>query len=176
MHVLCHVIKRITIGVPTLLNLLRRWNTQASHFNAFLQLVLQIKKTNIITHVRSSLYRTWIRHTDGVRLCRFRPDPSLGHNLKTTLYQRWSDFMMSHRRWFDVVLTQCTCGDKVWMYMKVSKGAKFRSRYNQVPHRTQDVNGKVTNSQLDTTNESQEVSPFPAGDHKSTFKQTRTKT
>ena len=27
-------------------------------------------------------------------------------------------------------------------------------------------NGKVTNSQLDTTYESQEVSPFPAGDHK----------
>ena len=25
---------------------------------------------------------------------------------------------------------------------------------------------KVTNAQLDTTNESQEVSPFPAGDHK----------
>ena len=49
---------------------------------------------------------------------------------------------------------------------KVSKGAKIRSRYNQVPHPTQDTNGKVTNSQLDTTNESQEVSPFPAGDHK----------
>ena len=49
---------------------------------------------------------------------------------------------------------------------KVSKGAKSRSRYNQVPHPTQDTNGKVTNSQLDTTNESQEVSPFPAGDHK----------
>ena len=47
---------------------------------------------------------------------------------------------------------------------KVSKGAKIRSRYNQVPHPTQDTNGKVTNSQLDTTNESQEVSPFPAGD------------
>ena len=31
---------------------------------------------------------------------------------------------------------------------------------------TQDTNGKVTNSQLYTTNESQEVSPFPAGDHK----------
>ena len=30
----------------------------------------------------------------------------------------------------------------------------------------QDTNGKVTNSQLDITNESQEVSPFPAGDHK----------
>ena len=49
---------------------------------------------------------------------------------------------------------------------KVSKGAKIRNRYNQVPHLTQDTNGKVTNSQLDTTNESQEVSPLPAGDHK----------
>ena len=50
--------------------------------------------------------------------------------------------------------------------MKVGKGAKIRNRYNQVPHMTQDTNGKVTNSQLDTTNESHEVSPFPAGDHK----------
>ena len=50
--------------------------------------------------------------------------------------------------------------------VKVSKGAKIRNRYNQVPHPTQDTNGKVTNSQLDTTNESQEVSPFQAGDHK----------
>ena len=50
--------------------------------------------------------------------------------------------------------------------IKVSKGAKMRNRYNQVPHLTQDTNGKVTNSPLDTTNESQEVSPFPAGDHK----------
>ena len=49
---------------------------------------------------------------------------------------------------------------------KVSKGAMIRNRYNQVPHLTQDTNGKVTNSQLDITNESQEVSPFPAGDHK----------
>ena len=49
---------------------------------------------------------------------------------------------------------------------KVSKGAKIRNRYNQVPHLTQDTNGIVTNSQLDTTNESEEVSPFPAGDHK----------
>ena len=49
---------------------------------------------------------------------------------------------------------------------KVRKGAKIRNRYNQVPHLTQDTNGKVSNSQLYTTNESQEVSPFPAGDHK----------
>ena len=52
------------------------------------------------------------------------------------------------------------------MKVKVSKGAKIRNRYNQVPRLTQDTNGKVTNAQLDTTNESQEVSPFPAGDHK----------
>ena len=44
--------------------------------------------------------------------------------------------------------------------VKVSKGAKIRNRYNQVPLLTQDANGKVTNSQLYTTNESQEVSPF----------------
>ena len=31
--------------------------------------------------------------------------------------------------------------------MKVSKVAKIRNRYNQVPHLTQDTNGKVTNSQ-----------------------------
>ena len=50
--------------------------------------------------------------------------------------------------------------------IKVSKGAKLMNRYNQVPHLTQDTNGKATNSQLDTTNNSQEVSPFPACDHK----------
>ena len=49
---------------------------------------------------------------------------------------------------------------------KVSKGAKIRNRYNKARHLTQDTNGKVKYSQLDTTYESQEVSPFPAGDHK----------
>ena len=49
---------------------------------------------------------------------------------------------------------------------KVSTGAKIRNRYNQLPQLTNDTNGKVTNSQVDTTNESQEVSPFPAGDLK----------
>ena len=31
--------------------------------------------------------------------------------------------------------------------LKVSNGTKIRNRYNQVPHLTQDTNGKVTNSQ-----------------------------
>ena len=43
---------------------------------------------------------------------------------------------------------------------------KIRNRYNQVPQMTQDTSGKMTNSQLCTMNESQDVSPFPAGDHK----------
>ena len=50
--------------------------------------------------------------------------------------------------------------------LKSNKVAKIRNRYNQVPHLTQDTNGKVTKLTEDTTNESQEVSPFPAGDHK----------
>ena len=52
------------------------------------------------------------------------------------------------------------------LIIKVSKGVKIRNRSNQVPHLTQDTNGKVTKLELDTTNESQDVSPFPAGDHK----------
>ena len=56
---------------------------------------------------------------------------------------------------------------------KVRKRAKNRNRYNQAPQLTQDTNGKVTTSQLDITNESQEVSPFPAGDHKAS-KQNKT--
>ena len=58
-----------------------------------------------------------------------------------------------------------TC-DKVKALIKVNKGAKIRNRYDQVPHLTQDTHAKVKNSQLDTTNKSQEASPFPAGDHK----------
>ena len=45
-------------------------------------------------------------------------------------------------------------------------GAKIRNRYNQVPHLTQDTNGESDKLTADTTNESQEVSTFPAGDHK----------
>ena len=52
---------------------------------------------------------------------------------------------------------------------KGKKWDKIRNRYNQAPHLTQDTNGKVTTSQLDITNESQEVSPFPAGDHKASI-------
>ena len=49
------------------------------------------------------------------------------------------------------------------------KMAKIRKRYNQAPHLTQDTNGKVTTSQLDITNVSQEVSPFSARDHRASI-------
>ena len=83
-------------------------------------------------------------------------------NLKKTLYISCLLPILVH-----VLLLSC-----LYLYLltslrlKVSKCVKIRNRYNQVQHLTQDTNGKVTNSQLDTTNESQEVSPFPAGDHK----------
>ena len=56
-----------------------------------------------------------------------------------------------------------------WDKLKVRERAKISNRYNQEPHLTQDTNGKVTTSQLDITNESQEVSPFSAGDHKASI-------
>ena len=58
---------------------------------------------------------------------------------------------------------------------RVGKRAKIRNRYNQAPRLTQDTNGKVTISQLDITNESQEVSPFLAGDHKASINRRATR-
>ena len=46
--------------------------------------------------------------------------------------------------------------------IQVRKRTEIRNRYKQAPHLTQDTNGKVTTSQLDITNESQDVSPIPA--------------
>ena len=48
----------------------------------------------------------------------------------------------------------------VFFQKEVRKRANIRNQYNQAPHRTQDTNGKVTTSQLDITNENQEVSPL----------------
>ena len=49
---------------------------------------------------------------------------------------------------------------------KVRKTAKIRKRYNQVPHLTQDTTRESYKGTINITNKSQEVSPFPAGDHK----------
>ena len=37
--------------------------------------------------------------------------------------------------------------ETIYNDIKVSMGAKIKNQYNQVPHLTQDTNGKVTNSQ-----------------------------
>ena len=50
--------------------------------------------------------------------------------------------------------------------MKARKTAKIRKRYNQVPHLTQDTTWESNKNTTNVTNKSQEVSPFPAGDHK----------
>ena len=47
--------------------------------------------------------------------------------------------------------------------LKLSKTVKIRNRYNQVPHLTQDT---IYESDKNTRQESQVISPFPAGDHK----------
>ena len=49
--------------------------------------------------------------------------------------------------------------------IKVSKVAKIRNRYNQVPHLTQDTNGKVTNSQKTPQTRAKRSALSPAGDH-----------
>ena len=61
------------------------------------------------------------------------------------------------------------CHDAALILRKLRKRAKIGNRYNQAPHLTQDTNGKVKTSQLDSRNKSQEVSPFPAGDHKASI-------
>ena len=53
--------------------------------------------------------------------------------------------------------------------MTVRKRKKIRNRCNQAPHPTRDTNGKVTFSQLDIANESQEFCPFLAGDLKASI-------
>ena len=58
---------------------------------------------------------------------------------------------------------------RICRIFKVRKRKKFKNRYNQAPHLTQDTNGKVKTSHLDITNESQEVRPFPARGHKASI-------
>ena len=52
------------------------------------------------------------------------------------------------------------------MIFKVRKMAKIRKRYNQVPHLTQNTTWENNKNTINITNKSQEVSLFPAGDHK----------
>ena len=55
-------------------------------------------------------------------------------------------FLFFYERDFMMSLSDDKQADVIDAF-KVSKVAKIRNRYNQVPHLTQDTNGKVTNSQ-----------------------------
>ena len=48
---------------------------------------------------------------------------------------------------------------------KEIKVVKIRNRYNQVPHLTKKTTWESDKTHLNITNESQEVSPNPVGDH-----------
>ena len=50
--------------------------------------------------------------------------------------------------------------------IKVRKTARIRNQYNQVPHLSQDTKWESNKITINITNKSQEVSPFPSGDHK----------
>ena len=52
------------------------------------------------------------------------------------------------------------------MSLSDDKQADVIDAFNTTSRYLDDILNIVTNSQLDTTNESQEVSPFQAGDHK----------
>ena len=58
----------------------------------------------------------------------------------------------------------------LWMLFeethKSKKEGTDQESIQSSPHLTQDTNWKMITSQLDITNESQEVSPFQAGGHK----------
>ena len=109
---------------------------------------------------------------------RYNYHEALGHDLMLIGLKYISHFThllhlfssISNLKHFFTMLLPVNSIHSSWLHenknTKVSKGAKIRNRYNQIPHLTQDTNGKVTNSQLYKTNESQEVSPFPSGDHK----------
>ena len=55
----------------------------------------------------------------------------------------------------------------IMLCVKVRKKAKIRNRYNQAQHLTKDTTWKSDKNTIKRhIQERQEVSPFPAGDHK----------
>ena len=64
-------------------------------------------------------------------------------------------------------VSACTTGSIIPFLVKVRMTAKIRKRYNQVTHLTQDTTWESNKKNtIDITNKSQEVSPFPADDHR----------
>ena len=55
---------------------------------------------------------------------------------------------------------------EIYLPIRLKRTAKIRKRCNQVPHLNQDTTWESYKNIINITNKSQEVSPFPAGDHK----------
>ena len=69
-----------------------------------------------------------------------------------------------------MILTMLNVSDSEFIFI-VRKKAKIRNRYNQIPHLTQDIIWESDrNTRKYHIQESQKVSPFPAGDHKAARK------
>ena len=62
-----------------------------------------------------------------------------------------------------LLYSNCT---SVYPHCKVRKSARIRIRYNEVPRLFQDTKWESNKITINITNKSQEVSPFPSGDHK----------
>ena len=59
-----------------------------------------------------------------------------------------------------------TLTDQDFISYESKKGGKDKESMNQVPHLTQDTTRESDKIHLNSTNESKEVSPFPARYHK----------
>ena len=85
------------------------------------------------------------------------------------------DFMEAHKSYllknnFSGDYWQASQNVKDALKVKVRKKAKIRNRYNQALHLTQDTTLESNKYTIKHhAQESQEVSPFPAGDHKATI-------
>ena len=86
--------------------------------------------------------------------CQCGPTPFMRRRPKRIRLAKISTVYSCQKLYGDYFRLTHSCGNsKIIMSGKhtqdtiqVSKGAKIRNRYNQVPHMTQDTNGKVTNS------------------------------
>ena len=83
-------------------------------------------------------------------------------------------------REFNISFYLASVGSPLFMgqYRKrVSKKAKIRNQYDQVPHLTQDTTWKSDKNTIELHMQaSQEVSPFQAGDHKAAMKRQKSMT
>ena len=59
-------------------------------------------------------------------------------------FATWNKILRKRLADIDMLLATERSLNLVNILIKVSKGAKIRNRYNQVPHLTQDTNGTVT--------------------------------